>query len=266
MNWGTNSVTVTFGGLTALDAVTLDAEPGKITVVVGGDGAGKTTLCRTLVGLEEVTAGLVDRPDRTGFQPETSGVWRDLSVTENLEFIARGYRLDPVRAGQRIGELLEVTQLLAARDRLARLLSGGMRQKLGVAMAVLPEPELIVLDEPTTGLDPVSRLEIWSFITRLSREGRALVVTSTYIDEALHGDSVLALEDGRVLAAGTVEDIVATMPGHLYETDHKLGPYSWRRGHSWRVWSRDGTPTSAAELMPDLTDVITVAAMARNGR
>ncbi len=266
MNWGTDSVTVSFGGRTALDAVTLDAEPGKITVVVGGDGAGKTTLCRTLVGLEEVTAGVVDRPDRTGFQPETSGVWRDLTVTENLEFVARGYRLAPARAVERIEELLEVTQLLAARDRLARLLSGGMRQKLGVAMAVLSDPELIVLDEPTTGLDPVSRLEIWSFIIRLSREGRALVVTSTYLNEAQQGDSVLALDDGRVLAAGTEEDIVAAMPGHLFETDHKLGLYSWRRGRSWRVWSREGAPASGAELLPDLTDVITVAAMAREGR
>lgn len=266
MSWGTNSVTVAFGGHVALDAVTLEATPGQITVVVGGDAAGKTTLCRTVVGLEEVTTGVVDRPDRTGFQPETSGVWRDLTVTENLEFVARGYRFDPARAGERIGELLDVTQLVPARDRLARLLSGGMRQKLGMAMAVLPEPQLIVLDEPTTGLDPVSRLEIWSFIARLAQEGRAVVVTSTYVDEARRGDSVLALDDGHVLAAGTVEDIVAAMPGHLFETDHKLGQYSWRRGHSWRVWSRDETPTSGAELLPDLTDVITVAAMSREGR
>ena len=266
MTWGTRSVTVVLGGHAALDEVSLDVEPGRITVVVGGDGAGKTTLCRTLVGLEEVSAGEVLRPARTCFQPETSGVWGDLTVEENLEFVALGYRLDTVRAERRSDELLEVTQLTSARDRLARQLSGGMRQKLGVAMAVLPDPGLLVLDEPTTGLDPVSRLEIWSFITRSAKEGRAVVVTSTYVDEAQHGDSVLALDDGRVLAAGTVDEVVSSMPGRLFESDQERGPLSWRRSTAWRVWSPDGATLPGTELSPDLTDVITVAAISGEDR
>lgn len=265
MSWGTWSVSVVLGGHAALDEVSLEVEPGMITVVVGGDGAGKTTLCRTLVGLEEVAAGEVLRPERTCFQPETSGVWGDLTVEENLEFVARGYRLDPPRARERTDELLEVTQLTSARDRVARQLSGGMRQKLGVAMAVLPEPQLLVLDEPTTGLDPVSRLEIWSFITRSAKEGKAVVVTSTYVDESQHGDSVLALDDGRVLAAGTIDEVVASMPGRLFESDHKQGSRSWRRGTVWRVWSPDGATLPGTELSPDLADVITVAAITGDG-
>lgn len=263
MTWGVNGVSVRFGKRVVLDGVTLELKPGHIAVVVGGDGSGKTTLCRTIVGLEEVVAGEVARPSRTCFQPESSGVWSDLTTLENLEFVARGYNLDASHARARISELLEVTDLAEARERLGRQLSGGMRQKLGVAMAVLSEPELLVLDEPTTGLDPVSRLELWSFINRSAREGRAVLVSSTYVDEATRGDTVLALEEGRVLASGEVAEVVAGMPGRLFAAGHKEGAFSWRRGESWRVWSADGVPPAGArEVEPDLSDVVTVAALA----
>lgn len=263
MRWGVHDVSVMFGGRLALRDVSLELKPGHIAVVVGGDGAGKTTLCRTIVGLEDVTKGAVSRPNRTSFQPESSGVWSDLTTMENLEFVARGYNLDVSHARDRISELLDVTDLASARRRLGKELSGGMRQKLGVAMAVLSEPELLVLDEPTTGLDPVSRLELWAFITRSAREGRAVVVTSTYVDEAARGDTVLVLEEGTVLASGAVSDVVAGMPGRLFVSQHEQGATSWRRGRSWRAWSADGTPIPGAEeIAPDLSDVATVAALA----
>ncbi|HEX6302017.1 MAG TPA: ABC transporter ATP-binding protein [Acidimicrobiia bacterium] len=263
MRWGVQDVSIMFGGRPALSDVTLGLNPGHIAVVVGGDGAGKTTLCRTIVGLEQITEGEVSRPDRTSFQPESSGVWSDLTTLENLEFVARGYDLDASHARDRIEELLDVTELGEARHRLGRQLSGGMRQKLGVAMAVLSEPELLVLDEPTTGLDPVSRLELWSFITRSAREGRAVLVSSTYIDEAVRGDTVLALEGGTVLASGEISDVLAGMPGRLFVSEHKQGASSWRRGQSWRAWSGDGSPIPGArEIAPDLSDVVTVAALA----
>lgn len=263
MSWGTAEVTVTFGNTVALDDVSIALEPGRISVVVGGDGAGKTTLCRTIVGLEEARSGTVSRPARTCFQPETSGVWRDLTVVENLQFVAGGYGLDPAHARSRIDELLEVTELADAHDRLGRELSGGMRQKLGVAMAVLSEPELLVLDEPTTGLDPISRLELWSFINRSAREGRAILVSTTYVDEAYRGDAVLALEDGNALAQGAVKEVIASMPGKLFESPRRNGSYSWHRGHSWRVWSPNGDrPDDATEVAPDIADVVTVAALA----
>lgn len=267
MSWGVDRVSVTFDGHPALDDVSLGLDPGTVSIVVGGDGAGKTTLCRTVVGLEDVTSGEVRRPARTCFQPETSGAWADLSVLENLHFVAAAYGLRDDHARHRIDELLEVTGLAEARNRLGRQLSGGMRQKLGVAMAVLSEPELLVLDEPTTGLDPVSRLELWSFINRSAKEGRALLVSTTYVDEATRGQSLLALEDGEVLASGSVDDAVASMPGRLFESDRRIGVKSWHRGHSWRVWSPDGSDVpDARPVTPDLADVVTVAALAGERR
>jgi ABC-2 type transport system ATP-binding protein len=262
MSWGTDRVSVVFGETTALAGVTIDLRPGRIAMVVGGDGAGKTTLCRAVVGLDEVADGVVSRPSRTGFQPETSGVWADLTVLENLQFVAGGYQLPPEHSRVRIDELLEVTGLAPAADRLGRQLSGGMRQKLGVAMAVLSEPDLLVLDEPTTGLDPVSRLELWSFINRSAQEGRALLISTAYVDEAQRGDVVVALEEGRVLASGSIESIVDSMPGRLFTAPDSRGPSSWHRGHEWRVWSPNGADVpGGSPAKPDLADVITVAAL-----
>jgi ABC-2 type transport system ATP-binding protein len=267
VTWGVEDVTVTYEGHPALADVSVALEPGRISVVVGGDGAGKTTLCRTIVGLEKIESGAVSRPARTCFQPESSGVWADLTVLENLQFVAGGYHIEQEHARSRIGELLEATDLAGARDRLGRQLSGGMRQKLGVAMAVLSEPDLLVLDEPTTGLDPVSRLELWSFISLSAREGRAILVSTNYIDEAQRGDTLLALDDGQVLASGTVADAVASMPGKVYASERKVTAGSWHRGHAWRTWSPDGSPVDGAtEASPDLVDVVTVAAIAEEER
>lgn len=262
MRWGLEGVSVDFGSVEALNDVDLTVERGQIVVVVGGDGAGKTTLCRTLVGLQSSVAGEVTRPSRVGFQPASSGTWRDLTVLENLNLVSGAYSLDPEHARVRVAELLEVTRLDSATDRLAGRLSGGMRQKLGVAMAVLSEPDLLILDEPTTGVDPVSRLELWSFITRSAREGRGVVVTTTYVDESEKGDSVLALESGRVLASGSVSEVVASMPGAMFASDRRSGTDSWRRGNAWRVWSRDGSnPGGLVSAEPDMADVVTVAAL-----
>lgn len=262
MTWGLDRVTVEFGQLIALDDVSIQLERGAISLVVGGDGAGKTTLCRTLVGLDSVKHGEVSRPARVGFQPESSGVWGDLTVSENLSFVAGAYHLEPEHASERISELLEVTGLRDAESRLGRDLSGGMRQKLGVAMAVLSEPELLVLDEPTTGLDPISRLELWSFITLATQQGCAVLVTTTYLDEADHGVGILVLESGKPLAHGTTAEVIAAMPGSIYVSDRPHGANSWRRGSTWRVWSEDGTPIpDARRTEADLSDVVTAAAL-----
>lgn len=261
MTWGVEGVSVGDG---SLSDVSVSIDPGTITAVVGGDGAGKTTLSRVMVGLTKVESGEVSRPDRIGFQPETSGVWRDLTVAENLALVAGAYRIGSAERDRRIEELLDVTGLGEARDRLGGDLSGGMRQKLGVAMALLPSPDLLVLDEPTTGLDPVSRLELWAFIGTAASEGRAVFLTTGYMDEAARAETVLALDEGRVLASGDVDEVVGSMPGRIYPTDHRDGRFSWRRGNAWRTWSPDGSiPDGARPVEPDLADVVTVAALQR---
>lgn len=265
MSFGFESVTVEFGHRRALDQVDLTAERGQVTAVIGADGAGKTTAARTLVGLVAPTGGTVRRPagDSIGYQPEAAGTWRDLTVSENLSFVAAAYGLTV--GSDRYRELLEVTELAGATDRLAGALSGGMRQKLAVAMAMLPDPELTVLDEPTTGLDPVSRAEVWRLLARAASEGTAVVATTTYLNEAERASHVVVLDDGRVLAAGTAETIRASFPGSLGVTSTRpAGVLSWRRGNLWRVWAPDGpVQTGARSVEPDLEDVVTAAALAR---
>ena len=205
-------LTKSFGGKVVVRNLSMRVMRGQIYGFLGPNGSGKTTTLRMLCGLLTPDSGrgtalgydIRTQSDEikrhVGYMTQRFSLYQDLSIIENLEFVAGAYRLETGAARARIEELVEIAQLGEARDRLARHLSGGMRQKLGVAMAMLSAPELLVFDEPTTGLDPVSRLEIWSLLTRSAREGRALVVTTAYVDEAHRGDSVLALDEGGVIA------------------------------------------------------------------
>jgi ABC-2 type transport system ATP-binding protein len=273
MSWGVASLTVRFGGRVALEDITLEAPGGSVTAVVGGDGAGKTTLLRCLVGALAPTSGEVRRPGATGigFLPSSSGTYPDLSVTENLAFAATTYGVQSRELDQRIGPLLERTGLAAARDRLAGQLSGGMRQKLGVIRAMVHGPELLVLDEPTTGVDPVSRADLWWLIARAAAGGAAVVLASAYLDEAERAAHVLALDAGRRLAEGTADEIAGAVPGSIVLVDRRpegeAGRRAWRRGARWRVWIPEGsTPVDGLRQAPDLHDAVTVAALARELR
>ncbi len=157
--WGADDLTVRFGSRTALDHVSLLAEAGAVTAVVGGDGAGKTTLLRALVGSVRPSAGAVRRPPTAalGYLSSPVGVYQDLTVDENLAFAAVAYGVGGSAFAARRTDLLRETGLDGAPTRLAGRLSGGMRQKLAFAMAMTHTPQLLVLDEPTTGVDPVSR-------------------------------------------------------------------------------------------------------------
>ncbi|HET9557908.1 MAG TPA: ABC transporter ATP-binding protein, partial [Actinomycetota bacterium] len=158
-SWGCRRLGVRYGATVALEEVTFEVAAGTVAAVVGGDGAGKTSLLRALAGTVRPAAGTVRRPGerRLGYVSAGPGVWADLTVDENLSFSGGAYGLSAGELDRRIGGLLERTGLAEARDRLAGRLSGGMRQKLALAMAVAHEPDLLILDEPTTGVDPVSR-------------------------------------------------------------------------------------------------------------
>jgi ABC-2 type transport system ATP-binding protein len=276
--WGTEDVCVRFGGTLALDHVWFRAEPGRVSAVVGGDGAGRTTLLRLMAGALAPDSGRVRRPAplATGYLSAGSGTYPDLSVTENLAFRATAYRVPPQQARERTAELLARAGLDRVGDRLAGQLSGGMRQKLGVIAAMLHRPELLVLDEPTTGVDPVSRADLWWLITRAAADGAAVVLATSYLDEAERAIDVLALDAGRELAAGTPEEIVAAMPGSLRVSDTRpegeARQRAWRRGGRWRIWDPPGPAAPAADgtaaqpgnsLAPDLQDAVTVAILAR---
>lgn len=269
-------MTVRYGGKLALDGVSIQAERGRVAAVVGGDGSGRTTLLRCLAGTLAPSSGRVRRPTaaRTGYLPAGAGIYADLSVSENLAFRSVAYRIPSAKARQRSEELLEQAGLAQARDRLAGRLSGGMRQKLGVVAALLPEPDLLILDEPTTGVDPVSRTTLWRLIAGAAAGGAAVVLATSYFDEAERAGQVLALDQGRVVARGTPEQITVAMPGTLLVSDERpsgdAARRAWRRQRRWRIWDPDGTGpgamdgTSAAvsRAVPDLQDAVTVAELA----
>lgn len=263
-NWGLEGVTLEVGGEPALIDVDLKVEPGEMIAVVGGDGAGKTSVARTLVGLAEPRRGIVHRPpaNRIGYLPASSGVWPDLTVVENLSFVADAHHLSKSERASRIASLLEVIALSDTRDRLGARLSGGMRQKLGVAMALLARPELLILDEPSTGVDPVSRADLWHVMTATAAEGAAVVFTTTYLDEAERARAIVALEAGRVLASGSFAEIAAGVPGVIVQGRSDDGR-AWRRGREWRSWREDGaTPNGFSPITPDLTDLLVAATLA----
>jgi ABC-2 type transport system ATP-binding protein len=275
-DWGAWDVCVWHEKTVALDGVSLRARPGEVTAVVGGDGAGKTTLLRCLAGALAPGSGHVRGPGarRIGFLPAGSGTYPDLTVSENLAFRAAVYGMSPAAARERADEYLDRAGLAAVRGRLAGQLSGGMRQKLGVIAAMLHRPDLLILDEPTTGVDPVSRSDLWWMVARAAAGGSAVVLATSYLDEAQRAAAVLFLDGGRELAAGTPEEIVAAVPGSLraaaVRPDGEDGRRAWRRGGRWRVWDppNGARPAGAAGragevISPDLQDAVTIAALAR---
>lgn len=270
--YGVERLTVHRGGRAALADVTLPVPEGEVTAVVGGDGAGKTTLARVLVGREVPVSGRVRRADRrrTGFLPATSGVWGDLSVAENVELVARAYGLGTATARARAEELLTAAALADVPDRLGRQLSGGMRQKLGFCLAMLHCPDLVVLDEPSTGVDPVSRVELWRLLSAAAAGGTAVLVTTTYLDEAERAASVLVLDRGaevyRGEPAGAVDQVRGSvLVGPAGPAASVTGPHTelavWRRGRARHAL----VPAGVGGPPPDLEDAVIALTIERRG-
>ncbi len=213
------ALTRAFGDRVVVSDVAFDVHPGTILGVIGPSGSGKTTTIRMLTGTLEPTSGearvLGEVPmhfsratrGRLAYMPQTFSLYEDLSAQENVGFVAALYGIGPFRRGRRIRAALEVVDLLDARHRLARDLSGGMQRRLELACALVHDPALLFLDEPTTGIDPILRARIWEELQRLRDNGRTMLVTTQYLSEAEMCDNVALIANGRLVALATPEEL-----------------------------------------------------------
>ena len=222
-------LTKRFGLRVAVDHVDLVVAQGKAFALVGPDGAGKTTTMRLLVGImdpdegraevlgfDPVTQGTSVR-EHIGYMPQRFGLYGDLTVSENIAFYADLYRVDRETRAHRVPELLEFSGLAPFTDRLAANLSGGMRQKLGLVCALIHRPQVLFLDEPTFGVDPVSRREFWHILYQLLKTGITIFLSTAYMDEAERAHRVGLMHQGRLLVADTPQTIKAAFVGELLE-------------------------------------------------
>jgi ABC-2 type transport system ATP-binding protein len=216
-----------YGTAEALRGLTLDVARGEMFGLIGPDGAGKTTAIRLMCGLLHADAGEVrvlgcdpvrERRRITasvGYLSQRFSLYGDLTIDENIAFFAEIHGLRDYAA--RRHQLLEMTQLTPFRTRLADRLSGGMKQKLALACTMIHQPELILLDEPTTGVDPVSRREFWKLLSECLADGITILMSTPYLDEAERCARVALLHEGRVLALDTPARLRARMPGRIHE-------------------------------------------------
>ena len=206
-------LTVVRGGREVLHRLSFDIPPGEVTGLLGPSGCGKTTLMRVLVGVQarvEGTVTVLGLPagsrglrSRIGYVTQTASVYDDLSITENLAFFARVLGVD---RGE-VERCLDVVDLSDHSDQVVRNLSGGQRSRVNLAVALLGRPDLLVLDEPTVGLDPVLRESLWETFHRLADDGAAVLVSSHVMDEAERCDRLLLMRDGAFLADGPPDEI-----------------------------------------------------------
>jgi ABC-2 type transport system ATP-binding protein len=206
-------VTVRYGRTVAVDGTTMTLRAGDSVAVLGPDGAGKSTLLRAMAGLARPSSGVVESrlgDAGIGYAGSTFDLYGDLTVLENLSFFGRVRGMSREKLDERIEAMLSLTNLKGAGDRLAGRLSGGMKKGLALGCALVHEPALLLLDEPTVGVDPVSRQELWDIIAQATAGGTALVFTSTYLEEAVHAARLLAMERGRATETSVAEVMAAS--------------------------------------------------------
>jgi ribosome-dependent ATPase len=221
------NVIQTYGKVVALDGVTLDIPTGFVVGLIGPDGVGKSTLLSLIAGARRIQSGTVSVlggnmahathrsaiSPRIAYMPQGLGknLYPDLSIRENIEFFGRLFGQTAVERRQRIAELLDNTGLTAFAERAAKKLSGGMRQKLGLCCSLIHDPDLLILDEPTTGVDPLSRRQFWELIERIRkrRAGMSIIVATAYMEEAERFDRLVAMNAGKVTAVGTPAELKA---------------------------------------------------------
>jgi len=261
------SATVRFGPTVALDDITVEVPGGSVVAVVGGDGAGKSTLLRALAGEVPLDAGTVEAPprQRLGYLPASSGSWAALTVTQNIDFVAGIYGLAGEELTARRTELLDRASLTPAANRLAAQLSGGMRRKLGFVMAIVHRPALLILDEPSTGIDPVSRIDLWRLASEAAASGAAVLMSTTYLDEAERAAYLIVLDSGRVLVQGSYDQVRAGFTGLVTRADQPVrAEWTWRRGRALReYWPGSDPPPGATAVAPDLEDIVIALSLVR---
>lgn len=224
-----SGVTRKFAAVTALAGLDLQVSEGEMVGLIGPDGAGKTTALRILCGLLFADSGTVrvggldpaaaTRQVRTflGYMPQRFSLYPDLTVAENLRFFADLFQVPRQQREEQLQRLLRFSRLAPFTGRLAAKLSGGMKQKLALSCTLIHTPRILMLDEPTTGVDPVSRREFWEILASLRQEGVTILVTTPYMDEAARCDRVAFIHKGRILTVAAPADIPGLFTGQLLE-------------------------------------------------
>jgi ABC-2 type transport system ATP-binding protein len=218
-----------FGKTVAVEGLDLEIRRGELFGLVGPDGAGKTTTLRMLATIMLPTRGagsvagfdLVREAEavkkRIGYMPQRFSLYGELSVRENLEFFSDIFKVFGAERKERFRQVLDFSRLEPFQDRLARDLSGGMKQKLALSCTLVHTPEVLFLDEPTTGVDPISRRELWKLLLLLWRRGTTILVTTPYMDEAERCQRIGFMQGGRLLEVGTPSQFKASYPYHVIE-------------------------------------------------
>jgi ABC-2 type transport system ATP-binding protein len=274
-------LTKRFGSLVAVDNFSLEVAAGEAFALVGPDAAGKTTTMRMLVGIMDPDEGAAEvlgfdtvadserLKEQIGYMPQRFGLYDDLTVAENMNFYADIYRVPKAERDRRLPELLGFSNLTPFQDRLARNLSGGMRQKLGLACALIHTPRLLFLDEPTFGVDPISRREFWEILYRLLGGGLTIFLSTAYMDEAERAHRVGLMHQGRLLVVDTPKALKRSFAGELLEarasnlwaarkalSDHPLVLLSLAMGDRLMI-----TVRNAAEATGPLTEALESAGL-----
>ena len=273
-----SSVTKRYRSVQALAGVSFDVSRGEMFGLIGPDGAGKTTTIRLLCGLLHADEGEIRILGRdpvaehraitasVGYLSQRFSLYGDLSIDENIAFFAEIHGLRDFK--DRRNRLLELTQLTPFRTRLADRLSGGMKQKLALACTLIHEPAILILDEPTTGVDPVSRREFWKLLSQFLEAGITILMTTPYLDEAERCHRIAMLHEGRVLALDQPGRLRQSLPGHWFEVvvssprdaegrlsaRHAPGLRTFVFGDRLHAWLDDAEPAAAREHLNQVLD------------